>query len=70
VVERSERYAREAKPEEPQDFKRRAWAVLVMCCTNRSTFDQSHAERPEGEAWIWNTILLHAVFYKSIFPFS
>ena len=26
VVERSERYASEAKPEEPKDTKRRAWA--------------------------------------------
>jgi hypothetical protein len=32
VVERSERYASVAKPEEPQDKKRRARAVLVRCC--------------------------------------
>jgi hypothetical protein len=31
VVERSERYASAAKPEEPQDTKRRAWAALVRC---------------------------------------
>jgi hypothetical protein len=29
VVERSERYASVAKPEEPRDSKRRAWAALV-----------------------------------------
>jgi hypothetical protein len=29
VVERSERYASVAKPEEPKDSKRRAWAALV-----------------------------------------
>jgi hypothetical protein len=29
VVERSERYASEAKPEEPKDSKRRAWAGLL-----------------------------------------
>jgi len=29
VVERRERYASEAKPEEPQDSRRRAWAGLL-----------------------------------------
>jgi hypothetical protein len=46
VVERSERYASEAKPEEPKDSKRRAWAGLLGACTNRSS--TTYARRTPG----------------------
>src|SRR5208337_316587 len=40
-----------AKPEEPRDFKRRAWAVLVRRSINSlSSLTYLRAERPEGEA--------------------
>ena len=50
MVERSERYASVAKPEEPRDSKRRAWAVLVSCWFLAHLHFPFRAERPTGEA--------------------
>ena len=52
VVERSERYASVAKPEEPKDTKRRARAGLLCAgfLSHLLTLSSFCAERPEGEA--------------------
>jgi hypothetical protein len=50
VVERSERYASVAKPEEPRDIKRRARAGLLAAGFSPPLNSSFRAERPEGEA--------------------
>jgi hypothetical protein len=54
VVERSERYASEAKPEEPEDSKRRAWAGLLAAVQIAPT--NISATTAGGPARIWRTI--------------
>jgi hypothetical protein len=44
-----------AEPDEPKDKKRGAWAGLLRALRT-ALHNYLHAERPEGEAWAWNTI--------------
>jgi hypothetical protein len=54
VVERSERYASAAKPDEPKDTKRVTW-VGLLGALQIGLFQLLGAVCPEGEAPIWKT---------------
>ena len=56
MVERSERYASVAKPEEHQDTKRRVRTGRLGEVLNAYKL-LPRAERPTGEARAWNTLV-------------
>ena len=58
VVERSERYASEAKPEEPMDTNDERVPRLLAAVQNVIS-QPLHAERPEGEAWTFKAYQLN-----------
>ena len=47
--------------------KREAWVGLLAACTKCSS-THLHAERPEGEAWPWNTIDHSSTAYIIHYP--